>query len=216
MLSSPFLDYLGAFRNYPSVLRPSKRCSKKLKKKSLHPLSFSDCGEWQLRRVCLVIYPVHMSPLVPLIWADHVTIVTTSSHFCHDTALFMTLGTLASVFSAHLSWQNINKSTLVTPHRTRRTQSLDELTKSQELLLFCNLFSSFCTVWVVIMCRRLVQYLHTGLRFLFTDLELPRPASPASPAATERCRHTGWFRWAQTEAHTFTWYNNKLYDKGMF
>ena len=71
---------------------------------------WSDCGEWQLSSVCLVIYPVHMSS--PSHWWG----LTTSqlSQHCHTSVtrpvLCVTLGTLASVFSVHLAAAEINKS----------------------------------------------------------------------------------------------------------
>ena len=77
---------------------------------------WSDCGEWQLSSVCLVIYPVHMSSLLPLMGADHVTIVTTMSHFCHDV---WHSGHLPVYFQSIWPGQGINKSsatpTMVAP-----------------------------------------------------------------------------------------------------
>ena len=165
--------------------REAKKClverkSWTLKWKVCITFHWSDCGEWQLSSVCLVIYPVHMSS--PSHWWG----LTTSqlSQHCHTSVtrpvLCVTLGTLASVFSVHLAAAEINKSVSVNIltlglNKSRHCHMIVSHIKSFKIRIKCvmtrktfPIFAQSCDggdgSWA--------GYLHAGLMFLFTGLKL--------------------------------------------
>lgn len=187
--------------------REAKKCSAErkswtLKKKSWHHFSLIRL-RWMTIVKCLFSYLSSPHVLTqPLMGADHVTIVTTLSHFCHEARIVRdTRDTCQCIFSPsgwtrdqqvsqHRnidSWLSINLETVTWLFHISNTICHGK----EDLSYFCREL----WWWWRQLGRVFARRAHVSFHWSRVT-ELQRDATSAE--------REGWFRWEQTEDHIFT------------